>query len=82
MVCALDVWSNLFVCSFKQEMWEKKKAAEELEREREAREKERLESLKKKGKHEESAVASEEVKQRLQVRSFSILELGIRIKYT
>ncbi|BES96155.1 histone deacetylase [Nesidiocoris tenuis] len=49
-----------------QEMWEKKKAAEELEREREAREKERLESLKKKGKHEESAVASEEVKQRLQ----------------
>ncbi|XP_014285163.1 histone deacetylase 4 isoform X4 [Halyomorpha halys] len=46
------------------ELWEKQKAAEEQERE--AREKERLDSLKKKGKHEQSAVASSEVKQKLQ----------------
>ncbi|KAK9501749.1 hypothetical protein O3M35_012421 [Rhynocoris fuscipes] len=46
------------------ELWEKQKVAEEQERE--AREKERLESFKKKGKHEQSAVASSEVKQKLQ----------------
>ncbi|XP_066998225.2 histone deacetylase 4 isoform X3 [Anabrus simplex] len=39
---------------------------EQLEEERERREKERLEALKKKEKHEQSAVASTEVKQKLQ----------------
>ena len=48
-----------------QELWEQQKVLEEQQRE--AREKERLESLKKKEKHEQSAVASSEVKQKLQV---------------
>lgn len=39
-----------------------------MEEQRERREKEKLEALKKKDKHEQSAVASSEVKQRLQVR--------------
>lgn len=42
-----------------QEFWEQKRRQEELERER-------LEALKKKEKHEQSAVASSEVKQKLQ----------------
>ncbi|XP_046390960.1 histone deacetylase 4 isoform X3 [Ischnura elegans] len=45
------------------EFWEQKK---QMEEERERREKERLEALKKKEKHEQSAVASTEVKQKLQ----------------
>lgn len=47
-----------------QEFREQQKA---LEEQRERREKEKLEALKKKEKHEQSAVASSEVKQRLQV---------------
>nr|CAD7433632.1 unnamed protein product [Timema monikensis] len=46
------------------EFWEHQK---QLEEQRERREKERLEALKKKDKHEQSAVASTEVKQKLQV---------------
>lgn len=61
-VCAVGV------CVF-QELWEQQKALEEQQRE--LREKERLESLKKKEKHEQSAVASSEVKQKLQVSSSS-----------
>nr|CAD7575522.1 unnamed protein product [Timema californicum] len=45
------------------EFWEHQK---QLEEQRERREKERLEALKKKDKHEQSAVASTEVKQKLQ----------------
>ncbi|KAG8237350.1 hypothetical protein J437_LFUL017960, partial [Ladona fulva] len=44
------------------EFYEQKK---QMEEERERREKERLEALKKKEKHEQSAVASTEVKQKL-----------------
>lgn len=50
-----------------QELWEKQREVEEREQ-RERREQERIESLKKKEKHEQSAVASSEVKQKLQVR--------------
>ncbi|XP_063233276.1 histone deacetylase 4 isoform X3 [Bacillus rossius redtenbacheri] len=45
-----------------QELWEQQRQLEEQER----REKEKLEALKKKDKHEQSAVASSEVKQKLQ----------------
>lgn len=55
---------------FVQELWEQQKALEEQQRE--LREKERLESLKKKEKHEQSAVASSEVKQKLQVCTRSL----------
>lgn len=44
-----------------QEFWEQQKQLQEL------RKKEQLEALKKKDKHEQSAVASTEVKQKLQV---------------
>ncbi|XP_026687781.1 histone deacetylase 9-like, partial [Diaphorina citri] len=44
------------------EIWEKQRELEERER----REKERLETLKKKDKHHQSAIASSEVKQKLQ----------------
>ncbi|XKL65443.1 hypothetical protein PGB90_008863 [Kerria lacca] len=47
------------------ELWEKQREIEEREQ-RERRELERIESLKKKEKHEQSAVASSEVKQKLQ----------------
>nr|CAD7410404.1 unnamed protein product [Timema poppensis] len=50
--------------AIKDEFWEHQK---QLEEQRERREKERLEALKKKDKHEQSAVASTEVKQKLQV---------------
>lgn len=69
------VHSNVYVCCrnvvFAQELWEQQKALEEQQRE--LREKERLESLKKKEKHEQSAVASSEVKQKLQVGPLNIL---------
>jgi histone deacetylase 4/5 len=47
-----------------QEFWEQQK---QLEEQRERREKEKLEALKKKDKHEHSAVASHEVKRKLMV---------------
>lgn len=47
-----------------QELWEEQKHLEEQQRER--REQERLEALRRKDKHEQSAVASSEVKQKLQ----------------
>jgi histone deacetylase 4/5 len=50
---------------FFQKLWEQKK----LEEERERREQEKLEMLRKKDKHEQSAIASSEVKQKLQVGS-------------
>lgn len=53
----------LFSVSYwNKEFWEQQKQLEE-----ELREKEKLEALKKKDKHEQSAVASSEVKQKLQV---------------
>lgn len=47
------------------QLWEQQK---QLEEQREKREKERLEALRKKDKHDHSAIASTEVKQRLQVK--------------
>ena len=55
---------RLQVCVPCQELWEQRKLLEEQQRER--HEKERLDALRKKDKHEESAVASSEVKQKLQ----------------
>lgn len=49
------------------QLWEQQKQLEE-----QRREKERLEALRKKDKHDHSAVASTEVKQRLQVSPISI----------
>jgi hypothetical protein len=66
---------GFFVDIFEQPNWtsqefleQKKKAEEEARLERERHEKERLLALKNKEKREQSAVASSEVKQRLQVR--------------
>jgi hypothetical protein len=47
-----------------------------LEEERERREQEKLELLRKKDKHEQSAIASSEVKQKLQVGFYNDLSLG------
>lgn len=50
------------------QLWEQQKQLEE-----QRREKERLEALRKKDKHDHSANASTEVKQRLQVNPFSLI---------
>jgi len=52
-----------------QEFWEQQK---QLEEQRERREKEKLEALKKKDKHEHSAVASHEVKRKLMVSLYHV----------
>ncbi|XP_047351521.1 histone deacetylase 4 [Vespa velutina] len=57
----LDVIASLLFLEFLQRLWEKQKQLEE-----QLREKERLEALRKKDKHDHSAIASTEVKQRLQ----------------
>ena len=58
---------HLYIVIHRQEYLEQQKKLEEEQRvEKERVEKEKLESLKKKEKHEQSAIASSEVKQRLQ----------------
>jgi hypothetical protein len=58
------VYASAVVAFLGQEFWEQQK---QLEEQRERREKEKLEALKKKDKHEHSAVASHEVKRKLMV---------------
>ena len=62
-------------CSPPQEYQEtqKKREEQQLALEKERREQDRLEQLKKKDVRQQSAVASTEVKQRLQVRSLGVL---------
>lgn len=51
---------------FLQDLWEKKRELDEKEQ-RDKKEEDKLETIKKKEKHEQSAISSSEVKQILQV---------------
>lgn len=65
------ILTHLCVFFSGQEFWEQQK---QMEEQRERREKEKLEALKKKDKHEHSAVASHEVKRKLMVSVYHMCQ--------